>query len=267
MYCRTALYRKKTNTFIAVHITKSQSLILLPCKSEMLVSTNAILFVYSDSASAHFGDNASEREGGRAKREGWHKRPQTPQIGFQSVLIYSSPWGLLSVVIRLSPWLTRSVSFMLQTPCPVPASRMAWGNENGERQSAVDPKESTLCCCAFPAFKSLRVFTALRKGECELSCRHDMVSSRACLMRESTRRKERKKHLEEPRLCRMKCLLPLTLSLSPFYSILLSASALIPPPSFFSDSLSHCFHCSSHFLSLSTVCRRQLYPFEAYIAA
>ena len=59
---------KKTNTFIAVHITKSQGLILLPCKSEMLVSTNAILFVYSDSASAHFGDNAPEREGGRKEK-------------------------------------------------------------------------------------------------------------------------------------------------------------------------------------------------------
>ena len=42
-----------------------------------------------------------DREGGRQKREGWHKRPQTPQMGFQSVLIYSSPSGLLSVVICL----------------------------------------------------------------------------------------------------------------------------------------------------------------------
>ena len=207
----------------------------------MLVSTNAILFVYSDSASAHFGDNAPEREGGRAKREGWHKRPQTPQMGFQSVLIYSSPWGPLSVVIRLRLGWHNCVlhaSDSVSRPCRVIhssigrshlASRTAWGNENQERRTAVVPKESTLCCCALPAFKSLCVFTALRKGECEQSRRHDTVSNCACLMCEATRRKERNQHLEGPRLCRMKCLLPLTLSLSPFYYILLFASALCPP--------------------------------------
>lgn len=31
----------------------------------------------------------------------WQNRPQMPQMGFQSVLIYLSPWGLRSVVICL----------------------------------------------------------------------------------------------------------------------------------------------------------------------
>lgn len=42
-----------------------------------------------------------------SRRERWHKRPQTPQMGFQSVLIYLSPWGLLSVCNMPLPWLTR----------------------------------------------------------------------------------------------------------------------------------------------------------------
>lgn len=92
-----------THFFIAVHITKSHSLILLPCKFEALVSTNAILFVlYSDSHSAHFG-NIEKESGWRVTGgEGcWQNRPQMPQMGFQSVLIYLSPWGLRSVVICL----------------------------------------------------------------------------------------------------------------------------------------------------------------------
>lgn len=68
-----------------------------------LFSTNAILFVlYSDSHSAHFG-NIEKESGWRATGgEGcWQNRPQMPQMGFQSVLIYLSPWGLRSVVICL----------------------------------------------------------------------------------------------------------------------------------------------------------------------
>ncbi len=104
--CHVASSQKQTlpgtHTFIAVLITKSHSLILLPCKSEML-SPQMQSYLFTQS-SAHFGDIARgerERERERERGEHWQKRPQTPQMGFQSVLIYLSPWGLLSVVICL----------------------------------------------------------------------------------------------------------------------------------------------------------------------
>lgn len=85
----------------------------------------------------------SKKSGSR--RESRHKRPQTPQMGFQSVLIYLSPWGLLSVVICLClGWHHPCPScFRLCIPCMRDnpqlhqrthlASRTACGNENRER--------------------------------------------------------------------------------------------------------------------------------------
>jgi len=68
---------------------------ILPCKAEKRASTNAILFVYSGAASSRCGGRCESGEGS------WQKRRQMPQMGFQSVLIYWSPWGLLGVVICL----------------------------------------------------------------------------------------------------------------------------------------------------------------------
>ena len=106
-----------------------------------------------------YSERERDREGERDReRESWHKRPQTPQMGFQSILINLSPWGLLSAVICLLPWLPRSVSFMPQSLFTSviprmqgnpqlhqrshPASRAACGNENrAGRCGAADPAE------------------------------------------------------------------------------------------------------------------------------
>lgn len=171
----------------------------------MLVSTNTILFVYSDSGSAHFGDIDRERKRER-ERESRHKRPQTPQMGFQSVLIYLSPWGLLSVVIclflgrhDLCPSCFRlCIPFMSDNPklhqLSHPASRTVCGNENRERVlwCRWSWRVNSLLLCIYHLPVALCVFIAFRRWKWEISRRHDKLLV-AALFDARVHKKKRKK--------------------------------------------------------------------------
>lgn len=117
-----------------------------------------------------------------SEKESWHERPQTPQMGFQSVLIYLSPWGLLSVVICLClGWHNLCPScFSLCSHRSSHACRIIHSSINSltrlPGQCEVMKTERLaascrwswrviLCCCPFPVFQLLHVCLLLWGGE------------------------------------------------------------------------------------------------------
>lgn len=183
-------------------------------------------------------------------------------MGFQSVLIYFSPWGLLSVVICL--WLGwHDLCPSCFRPC-IPSKQdnprssitsLTWLPEQyvvmkteRECRSAVDPEESALCCCAFPIFQLLRVFIALRRWKWEISRRHDKVSVAALFdARVHEKKKENKTFNNHISVAwNAVSLWPFLFLHFLFFPLCFCNFAFYP---FLSHTLSY-----SHFLSLSLYC-------------